>query len=523
MHDLAVAALEAPRLPAVHPRPDLVDRVPAEDRRQRRDRLQARAAVEAVRPLDVPGGAALADQPPVRQRLREVGAGEPEPRARAEAGLHLGEQPGREADVRVELHRDVPRLRDALEAPGERPPLVRADHPVALARPAGAGEHGHVRVRPREPPRDQRRPVGGAVVDEHEPVGRAPLGGQRVEQHGQVLRLVEERDDDGDAQAGGHRRTPQTPSFWRSTASVTRGWRAICLPCGAHAVRDADVVEDDDRPAGERPEHGGEVVERGLPVVVAVDAGVAQRPAALEHRGQRLPERARDHLHPADPEPREVVAGERGQRSGAFDRDQASPAVRLERRALVGGRQAQRRRPAPARTRAPTPARGGTAGAPRRAPCTSRGRSRRPCGRRRPRGDRSRRRAAPRRRRRSPGARRRRPRRRARGAAPRSAASGRCRDARPPPPARAARRGRPSRRGRAGRRSHGPSAAGRRAPASAAPVSASALMRPSPDGARRARPMRRRIRRSWSRRTYSRTSGSARGARRSAAQAQPAR
>ena len=233
VHDVAAPALEASRLPPAHPSPDLVDRVPAEDGRDRRDGLKALAPVEAVGSLDVPRGAPLPDESPVGERLRQVRAREAEPRLGEEPALHLPQQAGGKPQVGVELRGEVPRLDDVRETPRERPPLVRARHPVALPWPWRSPQHPCLRMVQREALREQVRAVGRAVVDEDDAVGRALLGRQRFEEDRQVLRLVEERHDDRHVQARRHRPTPQTPSFWRSRASVTRGCREI----RSHAVR----------------------------------------------------------------------------------------------------------------------------------------------------------------------------------------------------------------------------------------------------------------------------------------------
>ena len=132
---------EALGLPAAHAGPKLIERVPAEDRRNRRDVIpaapdgrtwwrprRARAARSAARSSSF-GPASLSRTPAIPSR-GFAGEG---------ALDRLESSPGREPQVGVHLGDDVPRGHDLRDRPLERLQLVGLGQPVAGSRSAGAG------------------------------------------------------------------------------------------------------------------------------------------------------------------------------------------------------------------------------------------------------------------------------------------------------------------------------------------------------------------------------------------------
>src|SRR5437763_522958 len=160
VHDIAARAGQACGLPAACPRAHLVDRVPAEDCRQRRYLFQARPPVELGGAANVAGGAALANRrgaaPPAHAEVR---AGDTQHRPFQKRSLERREQVRRELEIRVHLCDHVPRLLECRECPLERAQLGRMSQAVAGPHRSLTTQHAHAFVCRGELRRDPSRAV----------------------------------------------------------------------------------------------------------------------------------------------------------------------------------------------------------------------------------------------------------------------------------------------------------------------------------------------------------------------------
>ena len=160
VHDIAARAAQACGLPAARAGAHLVDRVPAEDCRQRRYLFQAGPPVELGGAANVAGGAALANRRPAAPLAHaEVRAGDTQHRPLQERPLERRKQVRRKLEIRVHLCDHVPRLLECRECPLERAQLGRVRQAVAGSRCSLAAQHAHALVCRGELRRDPSRAV----------------------------------------------------------------------------------------------------------------------------------------------------------------------------------------------------------------------------------------------------------------------------------------------------------------------------------------------------------------------------
>ena len=200
---------EAGRSPGVHPRRDLIDRVPAEDRAQRRDLLVALPAVELRCAAHVSRRAPLAYHAAPGCRHRQVRSRDAQPGIRQQLGLDRREHFAVEANVGVQLGDHVPVLGNLLHRRTEGLQLGGGRESVARAWTPRPAQQDRRWVRGGELGRDLSRAVAGAVINQHREIRSTGLRRKRGERHRQVLGLVEEAHNDRDRRPHGRLRRRQ--------------------------------------------------------------------------------------------------------------------------------------------------------------------------------------------------------------------------------------------------------------------------------------------------------------------------
>ncbi len=196
--------LDAAGRPSEHPRADLVESVPPQDRRDGLDRLQAVAAIELVRATDVLGRMWLAPELASRPRGGEYPPAIPRRGSAFIASTTSSTRSARAGGRRPSSRRCRTRRRVA-RLPRRSLELSRAGEAVSLWGTRWPGDDPDVVVLGCERLADLQRPVGRSVVDEEQPVRRAGLRRHRAEERREVGLLVEVRDDHGDARLGRQR------------------------------------------------------------------------------------------------------------------------------------------------------------------------------------------------------------------------------------------------------------------------------------------------------------------------------
>jgi hypothetical protein len=131
-----------------------------------------------------------------------VRAGHPEGRIGLEGAAKLGDRPGCEPDVCVDLPEYVPGLLQPLDGPLDRHELSRRGEAVRLGAAPWALKYPRVVVRAGEVGRNPRGGIGGPVVHEQQLIDEIALRRERLEQLGQVSLLVQEGNDDADDHEG---------------------------------------------------------------------------------------------------------------------------------------------------------------------------------------------------------------------------------------------------------------------------------------------------------------------------------
>src|SRR5215218_2415590 len=165
---IALRHREALGAPAGHLDLDLVDHVPAEDRRHRLNGLVALATVELRRPVDVLGADLQPAEDAVATDLAEIGPGEAEPGIALELADDRLERARGQLEVSVELGDHVPRLIDRSDRPLKCHILGCSREPVALLRPRRTLDSSHPIVPSGEAASNTVGAIRGAVVDEQE-------------------------------------------------------------------------------------------------------------------------------------------------------------------------------------------------------------------------------------------------------------------------------------------------------------------------------------------------------------------
>ena len=133
----------------------------------------------------------------VPKAYAEIASSDAETRILLEPGQDLGEVRWPQLQISVQLHYHVIWYVDQFQAPSERAELRGRRKTISFGRAAWPSSRSRVIVRVRKCASQLVGAVVGPVVDQDEPIRRPCLSVEGLQEDGQVLPLVEKRDDHG--------------------------------------------------------------------------------------------------------------------------------------------------------------------------------------------------------------------------------------------------------------------------------------------------------------------------------------
>jgi acetyltransferase-like isoleucine patch superfamily enzyme len=131
----------------------------------------------------------------VAEAYAEVAPGDAELRVTYKARLNLGEVCRPQLEIRVQLHHNVICHVDQLQPPSERAQLRRGGKTIGFRWAGWPSSRNRILMSLSEGERNLIRTIFGAIVNQNESIRRAGLSGERIEEQGEILPLVQERNN----------------------------------------------------------------------------------------------------------------------------------------------------------------------------------------------------------------------------------------------------------------------------------------------------------------------------------------